>query len=516
MNITAFLTNCIRYNIPISFSKYGDGEYNCVASIDSHNCDRDKYTEKLRKCLTDAFLYMVNKTENSFVGLWPNQSSQEFWENLSGKKVKWVDYHSIIIRQDDILINRDVLNSKIDLFKSIQESTLKKIIICNKLLLKAALLFNTNYTIQIPFNNWFDDYIESVIENVSNVIDKDGNHIVITCCGMGAKVIISELKKRFPKGIYLDFGSALDIICTKKDSRGFDYTYDDLKRELIDILPKDWENEQFDSIYKEANEKLGIHLKQSSLLKIAKHITFYLSDKTIYRISYLNKIIDEVNSYPYLVDLFIHVNNDYSIEKLLSINERTNGTTKIVCHDLTDTHPFYLTWKCRNLLKEQRYDYDIFIYTEDDILIPRNTIQYWLDFKDLVILSGNNLGFLRVEKDKNGKQVSIDLPEKMIAKIYINSIPFTINSINPYCGFWIYDKKEFNRFVNSHYYDIANIEGYRIREKSSIGLHSMRTDWYKYTIIPIKNSKVIEECKVYHLTNNYHTEKSILIDNIIL
>jgi len=68
----------------------------------------------------------------------------------------------------------------------------------------------------VPFNNWFDKYYETVIEHTAKLIGEDGNHIIITCCGMGAKVIICELKKRFPRGIYLDFGSALDLICTKK------------------------------------------------------------------------------------------------------------------------------------------------------------------------------------------------------------------------------------------------------------------------------------------------------------
>jgi hypothetical protein len=515
MNTTAFLSNCVQFNIPISFSKYGDGEYNCVASIDSHNCDKDKYTEKLKQRLTESFLYMVKETDNSFIGLWPNETSQEFWESLSGNKIKWVDYHSIIIRQNDLLTNRDVLKSKINLFKSIQNSPLKKIIICNKLLIKASLLFNTTHTIQIPFNNWFDDYIETVVESACNIIENDGNHIVITCCGMGAKVIISELKKRFPKGIYLDFGSALDILCTKKDSRGFDYTYDDIKREMIDILPNNWEDKQFDYIYEEACEKLGVHLKQNTYLKIAKHITFYLSETTIPRISYLNKIISEVNTYPYIVDLFIHVNNDYPLDPLLDINERTNGSTKIVCHDLTDTHPFYLTWKCREMLKQQRSDYDAFMYIEDDIFVPSKAIKYWFAYKDLVIKSGNNLGFLRVETDDNKNEYSIDLSEKMIAKIDINEIPFTINSINPYCGFWIYDKKEFNRFVNSHYYDMANIEGYNIREKSAVGLHGMRSHWYKYSIIPISDKKVVDACKVYHLTNNYYSKNSLLINDLV-
>jgi hypothetical protein len=62
---------------------------------------------------------------------------------------------------------------------------------------------------------------------------------------------------------------------------------------------------------------------------------------------------------------------------------------------------------------------------------------------------------------------------------------------------------------------MANIEGYDIREKSAVGLHGMKSHWYKYSIIPIIDKQVIDECKVYHLTNNYHNENSIFINDLI-
>jgi hypothetical protein len=519
MNVTKFLSECIKHYVPVSFSKYGDGEYNCVNSIDNYNCDKDAYTSNLRDCLMKSFKYMVDESENSFLGLWPDKEKQLFWEAFVNKKLRWADYHSIIFRNEDFTEDQSLLKTKVELYKNIKESNAKKIIICNKLLIKAASLLNVSHTIQIPFNNWFDKYHETVIEQVSKIIDTDGNHIVITCCGMAAKVIIYELKKRFPKGIYLDFGSALDLLCTKKDSRGSatDFTYDDLVGAFKEILPPDWDDSKYNHIYKDAELKLGVHIKPkpNNNFKIAKHISFYLSDSTIDRVLYLNAIIAEINRYDCTcVDLFIHVNNDYPLDSVRLLENKL-GEVQIVCHNLTNTHPHYLTWKCRKLLKEQKDDYDVFMYIEDDILVPWLAIEYWSSYKDLVLKSNNNLGFLRVEVDKDGTEYTVDVNEKLISSVTLNELPFINNNKNPYCGFWIYDKKEFNRFVNSHYYDIANIEGYKIREKSAVGLHGIQSCWYDTTIIPLIDDAPIHACKIYHLANNYLNMKSMLLKNIV-
>ena len=150
------------------------------------------------------------------------------------------------------------------------------------------------------------------------------------------------------------------------------------------------------------------------------------------------------------------------------------------------------------------------MYIEDDILVPWTAIQYWMSYKNDALKNNNNLGFIRTEVDKSGNEYAVDVNDKLKS----NDGLFLNNNVNPYCGFWIYDKLEFNRFVNSHYYDIANIEGYKIREKSAIGLHGIHSCWYNNTIIPLINNKVVQACKIYHLSNNYTNNKSILVSDI--
>ncbi len=133
--------------------------------------------------------------------------------------------------------------SKIEIYKAIKNSKVKKIMICNQLMVKAQKLLNIDYMIYVPFNNWFDSYFEEVLSRVIEQITPGIPHIVLTCCGMSSKVLISELLKRSDAncGIYLDIGSALDFLCTKKDSRGWQalYDYDYLCKIFKDLLPDD-------------------------------------------------------------------------------------------------------------------------------------------------------------------------------------------------------------------------------------------------------------------------------------
>ncbi len=244
-------------------------------------------------------------------------------------------------------------------------------------------------------------------------------------------------------------------------------------------------------------------------MKITKHISFYfLAD----RIIYINNIIDETNKYEYTTDIFIHTNN-INLHEII-FNNYTNGCIKIIYHDLSNIHPFYLTWKCRELLQQQQNEYDIFMYIEDDILVPYKAIKYWLEYNEKLIEMNYNLGFVRIEVENNIEYITDLYGEQMDTIINLNNKNYCVNNKNPYCAFWIYNKNEFNKFVNSDYYNINNIPNYGVREQSAIGLHGDGLTWYKNTVIPIINNKLIEGCRIYHMPNNYVVNKNTLFATI--
>lgn len=250
-------------------------------------------------------------------------------------------------------------------------------------------------------------------------------------------------------------------------------------------------------------------MNKNIIMKITKHISFYFIHN---RIDYINKIIDETNKYYYTTDIYIHTNNTCLQENMF--NKYTNGYIKIIYHELANINPFYLTWKCRDLLQQQKDEYDIFMYIEDDILVPYKAIKYWLEYNEKLIEKNYNLGFVRIEVENNIEYITDLYAEKIDTIINLDEKTYGVNNKNPYCAFWIYNKKEFNNFVNSIYYDINHISGYGIREQSAVGLHGVNTKWYKNTLIPIINNKLIDNCKIYHMPNNYVLNKNTLFATI--
>jgi len=257
MDITDLVTECVKSNTPISFSKFGDGEFMCMfCTTDHSNCDNDKFTKKLSNSLRDSLVYMIENHENSYVGLWHNPDIQTVLTNFSRvytkKNIKWANYFTIILNK----VNDE---KKVLLYKTIKYSKLKKIIVCNNLLIKSKELLNIDEFVFVPLNNWFDTSFDDILQKVKTLIGEDGNHIVITCCGMSAKVLICELYKEYPKGIYLDFGSALDHFCTKRKTRinicDYDYIYNLLK----ECLPENFEEEKYNDVYDNAKQKLKEH-----------------------------------------------------------------------------------------------------------------------------------------------------------------------------------------------------------------------------------------------------------------
>lgn len=248
-------------------------------------------------------------------------------------------------------------------------------------------------------------------------------------------------------------------------------------------------------------------------MKITKHITFFYLEN---RIQYINRIIEETNKYEYSTDIYIHTNNK-ELEPS-SFHKFTNGCLKIIVHDLTNIDPHLLSWKCRDLLQQQKNEYDVFMYIEDDILVPYSAIKYWMKYNTLLKKVNGNVGFVRIEVDNDTEYITDLFGDKLETITYIGEQFYCVNNKNPYCAFWIYDKEDFHRFVNSAYYDLNHhvYSVYGTREKSAIGLHGIHTKWFSATLIPVvrNNTQLIDDCKIYHMPNNYVIDKTTTLASV--
>jgi hypothetical protein len=238
---------------PVAFLKYGDGEYLAALGNSGCNCDRDTYTEVLKNGLIESFSYMIDYGPNTYVGIWHDGNHIEFWKKFVQKPIRVAKYHTVIMDYDHI-------NQKIELLKTIKESSLKKIYVCNPLMVRAKILLNIHHMVHVPFNNWVDNKFDSILNEIKSFINPEEQSIILTSAGMGAKILIGELTKLFPKNIYIDIGSGLDKICTKKTSRGWEPIYEEFMDLLTDIIPSDWESSNYEYIFNEAQNKVGLHL----------------------------------------------------------------------------------------------------------------------------------------------------------------------------------------------------------------------------------------------------------------
>jgi len=255
MEITTYLSQCIQNKTPVAFLKYGDGEYGAALGHKGHNCDRDVYNDVLKNGLIDSIRFMVDNGPNTYIGIWHDGNHIEFWNKHVNKPIRVAKYHTVIM-------DGDRNTEKAELLKTIKESPLKKIYICNPLMVRAKILLNIDHMIHVPFNNWVDTEFNTILEQVNAVMNESVNEpcIVLTSAGMGAKLLIGELTKLYPQNIYIDIGSGLDKICTKKTSRGWEPSYDDFMRILADIIPSNWESSEYQQIFNEAVYKVGVHL----------------------------------------------------------------------------------------------------------------------------------------------------------------------------------------------------------------------------------------------------------------
>lgn len=251
-------------------------------------------------------------------------------------------------------------------------------------------------------------------------------------------------------------------------------------------------------------------------MKIAAHITYFHSPD---RMPYLKKVVEGLQNIEPRPDIFIYTNKNlkgfskqaniqlkkYRYKKwLLSQVIKNHSIGKLLPRFMI--HPFLLSWEYRAWVEKLVDEYDVQIYLEDDIHFTQANLDYWLKFKDLTVPNDYNLGFLRIEKDAAGKVLMTDVNWPIEKTMEIKGQKFLINDLNPYCGFWIYDKKELKRFIKSPEWKFK-FNGYGIRAKAAVGWHGKDMERYKETILPLleENGKLITPsgAAVHHLPNNY-------------
>src|SRR4029077_6482211 len=106
---------------------------------------------------------------------------------------------------------------------------------------------------------------------------------------------------------------------------------------------------------------------------------------------YLSRVIDEYRTMPYSTDIVV-----------LSNVPKDLGEGIQVVVGLPTKDPWSLPFAHKQAFVNRVNDYDLFVYSEDDVLITRKNVEAFLRLSE--VLPDNELaGFLRFENDKDGK-----------------------------------------------------------------------------------------------------------------
>lgn len=252
------LANLIKENKPFVHIRFGDGEYFCSIRKfkNGTNTSGTYYTKKLSEALINSFKYICN-LDNSVIGIWPDcndKSCQDYIEGLSSKPLTYCNFR-------ELYLNPESPESAINVYKEIKNLKRFKILIGNRLMTKAHMILDTCITIPVGFSNWFYEDFNAILEQAIDISEGFNNNVMfIVAAGMGGKVLIAELHKKIPSAIFIDLGSSLDFICTKKATRGWEnvkYKYEDYLEIFKEIIPDNWDDPKYDYIYSEATKMLG-------------------------------------------------------------------------------------------------------------------------------------------------------------------------------------------------------------------------------------------------------------------
>jgi SAM-dependent methyltransferase len=138
---------------------------------------------------------------------------------------------------------------------------------------------------------------------------------------------------------------------------------------------------------------------------------------------YLSRVLSEYQKMPYQTDIVV-----------LSNVPKELGSAIEVVVGLPSRNPYSLPFAHKRIFAERRADYDLFIYTEDDILITQRNIEAFLRVTNL-LPSSEIAGLVRYEQYPDGARFYPD------SHAFYRWIPDSVKRIGEY---------EFARFTNDH------------------------------------------------------------------
>ncbi len=193
--------------IPITFSRFGDGEWSALIGTVGENCDGHQYSKQLQKGLRTALLG-APKYE---VGM------QAYALKCMGRDiVKFIKQENLNLHwwQADLFHDANLRGELYPFIKLLQSTTN---IVIGPSYLRDLDLFPQKDFIQIPQKNCFEDYDRILTECKTLAKREKKSVIFLFSASMASNVLIDELYKEFGSlHSFLDVGALWDIYLGKK------------------------------------------------------------------------------------------------------------------------------------------------------------------------------------------------------------------------------------------------------------------------------------------------------------
>jgi hypothetical protein len=227
------IINKLEQGENVIFTKFGDGEYNCIVNNSGTNCDGDSYHPWLAARLKASFLNLLTK-KNTYLGRWGTECLNSFFEKLASEKnldIPWCSYH--LVMNDDDYFRHDYMYKFVEFIINTKR---KKIIVGNAQNAKLKDLFRADIYVTIPAQSWSYEY-DKWLKIVESEVEE--NAIILISGGLCSKVLIDEITDRH-KVTSIDLGSSFDLLVRKKKSRAWVHSYEDDFNYYKKLLPKNW------------------------------------------------------------------------------------------------------------------------------------------------------------------------------------------------------------------------------------------------------------------------------------
>jgi len=251
--------------------------------------------------------------------------------------------------------------------------------------------------------------------------------------------------------------------------------------------------------------------------KMAICVIFHFNKE---RLCFLDLISRNFNSLAESVSVCIVTNTskDSEIEQIDSVLS-SNGVDYFIYSEDRLGHPYLLPWShfvvFRRLFEDKTITH--FMYLEDDILINKNNIMYWVYSRELLRPFNLIPSFLRVEKkDTDGKWYCTDVTKKIniiiTPKVIIDNDYCFLNMSNPYQGMYLLDRELMYEHLNGES-SSPDYGIWLIREKSSQGVTFLNVPkgYNSRNLVGYnkRENKIDKNALIHHTPNNYANNRNI-------